>query len=269
MIYSNMKKSLTIILFSLALIMPHLAHADISTGLKEWLKFDEGSGTTAIDSSGTGNTGTLVNGPVYVPGNIGPYALNFNNGTPNAGLLVDVPGSSSLTLSGDGTLSAWINPTDFTTYYESILSKRHAGGDANDNYELFIDQGNHYLDFYNGTVFTTLTQVQTGTWTLITLVVSGSNCLYYINGILSTTFTSCGFGSTNTSDDFKVGYFTDGASDNQQYYGQEDDVRVYNRALSADDVAELYAYRPAAASVQPAAVSVSRQVIIKKGVTIK
>jgi hypothetical protein len=40
-------------------------------------KFDEGSGSTAIDSSGNGETGTEIGSPTYVTGKVGPYALQF------------------------------------------------------------------------------------------------------------------------------------------------------------------------------------------------
>jgi hypothetical protein len=34
-------------------------------------KFDEGSGTVAVDASGSGNSGTLMNGPIWVSGHTG------------------------------------------------------------------------------------------------------------------------------------------------------------------------------------------------------
>src|SRR5262249_18136306 len=41
------------------------------SGVVAYWKFDEGSGTTVADSSGNGNTGTLVNGPVWTAGRVG------------------------------------------------------------------------------------------------------------------------------------------------------------------------------------------------------
>jgi hypothetical protein len=48
------------IVFSVAAIaaLPDPAHADITTGLVGYWKFDEGTGTQAGDSSGNGNTVT-------------------------------------------------------------------------------------------------------------------------------------------------------------------------------------------------------------------
>jgi len=51
--------------------------ADITTGLVGHWKFDEVSGTTATDSSGNNNAGTLTNGPTWTAGKIGG-ALSFD-----------------------------------------------------------------------------------------------------------------------------------------------------------------------------------------------
>ena len=71
------------------------------------------------------------------------------------------------------------------------------------------------------------------------LVVSGSTCTFYVNGNLLTTFSSCGFGSIDSSP-VLLGYYGGGSGDTQQYVGSEDDVRIYDRALSASEVQYLY-----------------------------
>jgi hypothetical protein len=74
-----------------------------------WWKFDESSGTTAADSSGSGNTGSLINGPVWTSGQIG-NALSFDgsNDVVNAGSSASLDDLPAL------TLSAWINPATAT-----------------------------------------------------------------------------------------------------------------------------------------------------------
>ena len=72
-----------------------------TSGLVAYWKFDEGSGTTVADSSGNGNTGTLVNGPVWTAG-IAGNALYFDG----IGSNVTVLDSNSLDLSNSFTLSA-------------------------------------------------------------------------------------------------------------------------------------------------------------------
>src|SRR5262249_40929284 len=53
------------------------ASASFTSDLVAYWKFDEGSGTTTADSSGNGNTGTLMNGVQWVTGITG-NALYFD-----------------------------------------------------------------------------------------------------------------------------------------------------------------------------------------------
>ncbi len=66
---------LPLVLFFLS---PSLSvHSALDVGLIAHWSFNEGFGFTANDSSGNGNTGTLVNGPAWVDGKLGK-ALDFS-----------------------------------------------------------------------------------------------------------------------------------------------------------------------------------------------
>src|SRR6476659_1942306 len=70
-----------------------------------WL-FEEGSGSVTADSTANHDNGTLVNGPAWVPGPTGNgTALQFN-GTSQS---VSLGNSSALNLTGQITISAWVN----------------------------------------------------------------------------------------------------------------------------------------------------------------
>jgi uncharacterized protein (TIGR03790 family) len=85
-------------------------------------KLDESSGTTASDSSGNGNTGTLVNGPVWTMGNISG-ALSFDGVDDR----IDITDSSSLEGMPAITISAWIRSTlTGTDNYQRIVDKYYA-----------------------------------------------------------------------------------------------------------------------------------------------
>jgi hypothetical protein len=75
------------------------------SGLVGLWHFDEGSGTTAYDSSEYGNDGTLVNGPAWVGGNVGT-ALSFDG----IDDYVIIPDSPSLNPADEITMIAWVNP---------------------------------------------------------------------------------------------------------------------------------------------------------------
>jgi len=84
---------------------------DITTGLVGYWKFDEGSGTTASDSSGNNNHGTLVNGPTWTTGKVG-QALEFDGGD-------DIVKTTTSPISPPITISIWV---------------KYITGGANDDY---------------------------------------------------------------------------------------------------------------------------------------
>lgn len=68
----------SLILFLLiGIFFPLFAQADISSGLVGHWKFDEGSGASVTDFSGSGHTGTLISGPSWITGQIWFYCLNL------------------------------------------------------------------------------------------------------------------------------------------------------------------------------------------------
>lgn len=74
-----------------------------------WWRFDDGSGTTAIDSSGNGHNATLVNGVTWVSGQIGG-AISGDGGTQYASIpAIDLSATHAI------TFTAWINRTYSTS----------------------------------------------------------------------------------------------------------------------------------------------------------
>ena len=86
---------------------------DVLSGLQAWWKFDDGSGTTAADSSGNGLTGTLTNDggglPTWNASGKVKGDLVFSNNLVNAG------NPASLQITGSPTMTAWINATSINT----------------------------------------------------------------------------------------------------------------------------------------------------------
>lgn len=239
------------------------AGGDITSNLLGWWKFDEGTGTTAADSSGNGNNGTFTGSPTWVAGQVGTGALSFSVG---ARILTnDLTATEGVSAV---TWSAWIKPTSLGDL-RAILAKFYKGtasghqqfileesnGTFGDNSGLIAavsstnGTGNDFV--YTGSVLTT------GVWTHVAVVFDGSltgntnRLKVYINGTqVSTTGTGSIPSTTQTTtSDFSIGASSDNIAN---FIGAIDDVRVYNRALSSTDVADLYAYTEAPPVTTPA-----------------
>ncbi len=190
-------------------------------------KFDEGSGTTASDSSHAGLTGTLVNTPVYssdVPTAIhfsDPYSLAFTEGTAEK-VTFTKPVSNTF------TVSMWIKPGSQVDDYGSLISQSTDIGlyymgshSANTNQiSVYFVGADHFSN-------ATLTP---GVWHHIAWVSDEGNGSFYIDGSLDSTANGIGAMNFNTL----------GSDPGPEMFdGSIDDVRVYDSALSAHNVSQL------------------------------
>ena len=208
------------------------ALSNINSGLIGWWKFDEASGASAADSSGNGITGTLVNAPSWVAGKIN-NALDFNGSTQYV-TMGDVAALEGLT---DLTISAWIS-----------LDAWPAGGNVSfmsgkeDVYKVDItDAGKvRFLtgDNWTGSILTSASALSVATWYHIVAVKNGTTKTIYINAVSDATAGTTGGSVGSNTNAVQVGARNAAPADT--FNGQIDDVRIYNRALSADDIAALY-----------------------------
>lgn len=232
-----MKKILLTIILTVFLI-PSFAHADITTSLQGWWKLDDGSGTSAADSSGNANTGTLSNTPTWVTGKIGPFALSFVTASSQS---VDAGNGASLNITSAGTVSAWVKFSGQATYV-GIACKDDLVNDRN-GYCLFITSGNAAgLEIASGSGFNENdhpTNLSDNAWHMITGTWDGTNVKVYVDGgsVNSIAQTITPVSNVNNMALARIpgqtGHF---------FNGSIDEVRVYSRALTASDITELYAY---------------------------
>ena len=231
--------SLVVLLFLMVFFSHNsTSFADTATGLVGYWTFDEASGTIAADSSGNNNNGTLTNGPTWTTGKIGS-AVNFDNINDT----ITFSTAPSLNLTGAITVSAWINKTSGFSASDSIVSRFCCGHSAPyEQYSLMADTSASSVKFNvsNGTALlksnTATNAIQNGTWYHLVGTYNGTDTTaIYLNGVLVDSDTSANFGSLNVPNGaiFRI-------SPSSYFGGVIDEVRVYNRALSASDVTELY-----------------------------
>jgi len=201
--------------------------SSVAAGLVASYSFDEGSGTTLADSSGNGNNGT-VSGATWTTAGRFRNALVFN-GTSSR---VTIPNSTSLQLTTGMTLEAWVFPTADPTGWRSIVYK------TIDGYYLMLNPGPTVGGTWtSGTAWLpTPTSLALNEWTHLAATFDGTAMRMYVNGGLvdsqpQTAPLSPTTGTLQIGADGYPGEF---------FEGRIDDVRIYNRALSASEVRQLY-----------------------------
>jgi hypothetical protein len=209
---------------------------DVASGLVGYWKFDETSGTTAADSSGNGNTGTLTNGPAWTTGGMNNGALTFN-GTSQ---YVSVPDASNLR-GNNYTITAWVYFNSLVSATYDIVVKGYANS-GDKSYEMFEDSSGQLGFWSNGTgVFSAGGNMNAGEWYFIAATRSGSTATIYMDGVQMNQSTS--FSATTSYDTTPVviGAFSQNNGTIGNYLtGIVDDARIYNRALSAAEVTQAY-----------------------------
>jgi glucose/arabinose dehydrogenase/PKD repeat protein len=197
--------------------------------------FNDGTGTTAADASGHSLNGTLVNGPTWAAGKYGS-AVNFDG----VDDFVDLGNPAALRITGSMTVSAWINSAAFPVDDAAVVSKRASGGFQLDTtidtvpraigFKLTSSTGADMLR-YGGT------PLQLNSWYHIAGVYDANNRTMhvYLNGVLddgSLVGTVTG-SQQNSAANVNIGQRAGGGSG---FNGRIDDVRIYNRALTAAEI---------------------------------
>ncbi len=208
-------------------------------------QLDEGSGNVYLDGvqNTVYNDGTTANSPSWVIG-IAGTALNFN-GTSQYGY---TPDEASLDIANQITLAAWLKPGKVAT--QSLVNKAVNGNTG--GYELSLAAS---TSTWPQKVFFRINQVSSGdtyrvnsatiypidgTWIHVAATFDGATMRMYINGVENGTPVSAPVPIATNGLPLSIGAEYNGTSATRWFQGAMDDVRVYNRALSAAEVLALY-----------------------------
>ena len=222
-----MLKRLMIVIIGLLLFIPTSAMAT-TVGL--WL-FDEGTDTTAHDSSGYGNHGTLVNGSTW--SNDTPFTYTDNHSLSLDGVndYVSVPFSSTnLNLNNSSfTAELWVYINDNNAIDISISQ---GDGTGKGRTWLGIDTDGEIYSWYGGTRFDAGFTITENAWHHIAFTYDNSNDLQkiFVNGNEEASRTKAG---EDADGEYLFGV--------NKYYennfnGLIDEIRFSDAALSADEL---------------------------------
>lgn len=185
----------------------------------------------ANDSAGT-NHGTLIGDPCWVAGYIGDWALEFDG----SGDYVNVGDKPDLTLADNYTFAFWVKFNSMTSpVYQFVFSKEDNA--SNRGYSFQLDGSGGLKWKVNDTPRITITGITAGAWTHVAVTNEGTEDIVYVNGAEydRTTHTSI----LDNTKAFLLGQRYDFESV-AYLNGSIDDVRVYDRELSAGEILQLY-----------------------------
>ena len=227
----------------LCLVLTLALTSVVRADLVGWWRLDEGSGTTAFDSSGNGNDGTLNGDPQWVAGMIGG-ALEFDGD----GDYVNCGNDPIFDITEEITLAIWVNAND-------ILNGEHNCwlGKGDNAYAIKHQSGN-YLEFFiydgdwHSTNYTTDIESLNGEWHHMAGTYDGSELKFYLDGELAANLV---YSSTIGTANHNVTLGENSQAAGRFFDGMLDDARIYNEALSQEDIVSVmmggenpYAFSP-------------------------
>ena len=225
-----------------------LDSSSINTDQELWLPLTDGTGTTAVDISGGGNDGTVTN-------------ATWRNSELGTALEIDATGEyvqssiASTVFDSRFTVATWLEMDGFsgssTTPIFSVESDYQGGNYTNGSYiALGLKNSGTQVHLHNGNGIgpTQVIDVLDGRWHLFILDYNPTDGSYnlYLDGVLSATGTRTKFRSPTGS----IRFFGGGFHSANSYVTGGQNVRVWSRALSATEVADIY-YSPWLGSAYP------------------
>lgn len=202
-----------------------------------WMRMD--------DVNGSGDPTDLTyahNGSLIADASIGSSGKFGNqlvlDGT---GDYVAVPDNSNLEGFSEMTISAWVKMASHSDAAEDVIVSKW---DSQDTYMLRYDSQNNQLDFYiglGGTAGGTLgdVSIEDEEWHHVVGVYNGTQVYGYVDGIiLGTLHDETGTIGSN-SDDLRIGHSPSDTHTSDFFEGEIDEVLIFNRALSEDEILAL------------------------------
>ena len=203
-----------------------------SNQVAHWKLNDSAASTVVIDSLGSYN-GVASRNTSLMSTN-GKLSTAFHIRKPSRDR-VDIPHSDALDSTGSVTVCAWVYPQFNNSIYDNnyqIAEKTpHDSG-----WELVLSTDYVYIRGGGATALFDRSYRTTNRWDFIAMSISGTMGKIYVNGVLTTNGTVNALYHTG-------GYVIIGGTDsyyNYHFNGSIDDLRIFSRALSDSEIADMY-----------------------------
>ena len=212
----------------------------VTRGLSAYWRFDEGAGATTSDSTGNGNSGTLVNNPTWVAG--GFPGARF----PNAGSLAfdgvdDYVEFQPRTLPRSSTPKAvslwlWLESTPDTRRQSIVVMVNDDVGAA---VQVGLDQGRIAAWHLQPPIPRVVaSQIATAGWHHVVWTFDGVTERLYVDRVEVDSVDGNPANETHPVLRAQAGSEA-GASRSELFEGRVDDVRIYSRALEESEIVQI------------------------------
>ncbi|MHC4325897.1 MAG: LamG domain-containing protein, partial [Planctomycetota bacterium] len=212
--------------FALELILTNAGNA-AGTDLVGWWKFDETSGNIAHDASGNGNDGAVKGNPIWAAGRIaGALQLDGDGDYLEIGS-VGISGMDPRTLAGWAKASTTAIPS-----WTSVFGFAPDGNTDGTYYDIAVDDsGNYVLNIQGWAAIFCAVDTE---WHHFAVTYNGNEGSSYLDG----QYIDSEEGPIITIDHVRIGA---NLENNNFFPGLIDDVRIYNKALTLEEIKEVMA----------------------------
>ncbi|MBD3181176.1 hypothetical protein GF312_02720 [Candidatus Poribacteria bacterium] len=225
-----MKNFLMYLLVSLFIVLSSVVYGAVDDTMVLALSFDEGQGAVAKDSSKYGFDGSIT-GAQWTNGKFGK-ALEFKGA---GGDVVVVDDQPELLLLEGGTIMAWAYIMTEAGHgsWPRIVIKSNTNGGTH-GYDLLFDRANAYaVRFCVGGECTSYEPVETEAWHHVAVTFDGEIIIPYLDGEPIGEANQLGPSIDTTGIPLHIG---NGSAADRDYHGILDEVRIWSRPLSADEI---------------------------------
>ena len=224
--------------FCMSLLLTGVAKAD----LVAWWRFDDGSGSTAHESSGNGRHGTVAGTPTWASGAQGTgRALAFGPGKchgVDCGVFDPTNGTGQFTITfwafweGTGSTQRFVSKANWwgpdTMMFQTELWAAHSNSRFTDRVGISYKGGPASVPF---------PLMPKGQWVHLAFTFDGTNATVLVNGVDDVSPQAFSIGP-NIDARVLIGARSITAAGDRVFEGSLDEMRIYERALTADEVLE-------------------------------
>jgi len=183
-----------------------------------------------------GNDGTLQNGATFATGK---FAQAFSLDGVDDYVSIVFNQNYNFAPSGQFTIDAWVNPASIIWSYQAIVVK--SPSNTRWDWGVYLDYSGRFMSGLHGQhIVTSITVATPGSWYHVAVTYNNGVWNLYVNGDVEAS--ASGTYITQSTSGLAIGRKGESIPYADFYGGLIDEVEIYNRALSPQEIQNIYVY---------------------------